>query len=77
MEEFFKKIKRPNNNLLVSIKKIILQLLNELYENKIIHSELEIVFKSGRIQKMVIKDLEISNITRRIKHIKIYEIINF
>ena len=77
IEEFFKQIKLPNNNLLISIKKIMLQLLNDLYENKFIHNEVEIVLKSGRTRTIPIKDLTISDITRRIKHIKLYEIIKF
>lgn len=77
IEEFFKKIKLPNNTLLVSIKKIMLQLLNELSENKFIHNEVEILLKSGRARNMPIKDLTISDITRRIKYIKLYETVQF
>ena len=77
IEEFFKKIKLPNNNLLVSIKKIMLQLLNELSEKKFTQNEVEILLKSGRTRNMPIKNLTISDITRRIKHIKLYEIIQF
>ena len=60
---------------MVSIKKIMLQLLNELSEKKFIHNKVEILLKSGRTINMSIKDLTISDITRRIKHIKLYEII--
>ena len=77
LEEFFKKIKLPNNNRLIAIKKITLQLLNELSENKIIENELKIVLKKGMGKNMSIKDLTISDITRRIKHIQLYEIIKF
>jgi hypothetical protein len=77
LEEFFKIIKLPNNNRLIIIKKIILQLLKELSKNKVIENELEIVLKSGCAKNMPIKDLTIFDLTRRIQHIKLYEIIKF
>ena len=75
LEEFFNKLTWSNNNHLVSSKKIILQLLKELSKNKIIQNEVEILFKSGRTKNMLITDLTISDITRRIKHINLCEIL--
>jgi len=74
IQEFFNTINVPNNQL-IQIKKSIIQLLNELVENKIIHNELQIIFKSGKKTHGLIKNLTTSDITRRIKHIKLNEII--
>ena len=47
LEEFFKPI-NVRNNQLIQIKKSIIQLLNELVENRIIQNEVVIVLKSGK-----------------------------
>ena len=47
LEEFFKPI-NVRNNQLIKIKKSIIQLLNELVENRIIQNEVVIVLKSGK-----------------------------
>ena len=47
LEEFFDRVNVPNNQL-IKIKKSIIQLLNELAENKIIHNEVVVVLKSGK-----------------------------
>lgn len=73
-KEFFNPINVRNADL-IRIKKNIIGLLSELSEKKFIHNEVEILLKSGRTRNMSIKDLTISDITRRIKHIKLYEII--
>ena len=74
LEEFFKPI-NVRNNQLIQIKKSIIQLLNELVENRIIQNKVEIVFKSGKKKYYLIKKLTTSNITRRIKYIQLYEIL--
>lgn len=72
LEKFFDRVNVPNNQL-IQIKKSIIQLLNELVENKIIHNEVRIVLKSGKKKDQLIKNLTTSDITRRIKHIKFHE----
>ena len=74
IEEFFNTI-HVRNNLLIQIKKNIIELLNELVENKIIQNEVEVVLKSGKKKYHLIKNLTTSDITRRIKYIKFYEIV--
>ena len=72
LDEFFNKV-NVSNNQLIKIKKSIIQLLNELVENKIIHNEVRLVLKSGKKKDQLIKSLTTSDITRRIKHIKFHE----
>nr|UKC63234.1 hypothetical protein [Haslea ostrearia] len=72
LEKFFDRVHVPNNQL-IEIKKSIIQLLNELVENKIIHNEVGIILKSGKKKDRLIKNLTTSDITRRIKHIKFHE----
>jgi len=74
LEEFFKPI-NVRNNQLIQIKKSIIQLLNELVENRIIQNEVVIVLKSGKKTHGLIKNLTTSDITRRIKHIKLTEVL--
>ena len=74
LEEFFNTI-HVRNNLLIQIKKNIIQLLNELVENKIIKNEMKVVLKSGKEKHHLIKNLTTSDITRRIKYIKFQEIL--
>lgn len=74
LEEFFNPINLRNNQL-IQIKKNIIQLLNELTENNIIQNEVEIVLKSGKRKDQLIQNLTISDITRRIKYLKFYEIL--
>lgn len=47
LDEFFKRVNVPNKQL-IQIKKSIIQLLNKLVENQIIHNKIEIVLKSGK-----------------------------
>ena len=68
LDEFFKRVNVPNKQL-IQIKKSIIQLLNELVENQIIHNEVGIVLKSGKKKDQLIKNLTTSDLTRRIKHI--------
>jgi hypothetical protein len=72
LDEFFKRVNLPNKQL-IQIKKSIIQLINELIENQIIHNEVGIVLKSGEKKDQLIKNLTTSDITRRIKHIKFHE----
>jgi hypothetical protein len=73
LQEFFNRI-NVRNNQLIQIKKRIIQLLNELVENKIIHNEVIIKLKSGKKKNLLINTLTTSEITRRIKYIKFHEI---
>jgi len=72
LDEFFNRVNVPNNQL-IQIKKSIIQLLNELVENKIIYNEVGVVLKSGKKKDQLIKNLTTSDITRRIKYIKFHE----
>lgn len=72
LDEFFNRVNVPNSQL-IEIKKNIIQLLNELVEDKIIHDEVELVLKSGNKKDQLIKNLATSDITRRIQHIKFHE----
>ena len=73
LEEFFNPINVRNADL-IKIKKNIIRLLSELVENKIIQDKVEILLKSGKKRDRLIQNLTISDITRRIKYIKFYEI---
>ena len=73
LQEFFNRI-NVSNNQLINIKQNILQLFNELVENKIIQNELQIVFKNGKQTHRLVKNLMASDITRRVKYIKLTEI---
>jgi hypothetical protein len=53
----------------------MIELLKELVENKIIRNELEIILKSGKKIHGLIKNLSPTDITRRIKIIKLTEIL--
>jgi hypothetical protein len=75
LEEFFNTINVQNNQL-IKIKKSMIQLLKELVKDKIIHNQLEILFKSGKKKEGLIKILTASDITRRIKYLKFTENIN-
>ena len=74
LEEFFNSITVPNTHL-IQIKNSIIQLLNELVDNKMIQNKLEVVLKSGKKRYHFIKNLTTSDITRRIKYIQFYEIL--
>ena len=74
LQEFFNTI-NVRNNQLIQIKKNLIQLLNELVGNQIIHNEVEIMLKSGEKKDRLIKNLTNSHITRRIKYIKFHEIL--
>ena len=72
LQKFFNTINLPNNQLI----QIKIQLLNELVDNKIIKTELEIIPKKGKNKHILIKNLTISNISRRIKYLKLTENFN-
>lgn len=74
LQEFFNPINFRNNQI-IQIKKSILQLLNELVENKIIQNEVGVILKRGKKKDLLIQNLTISDITRRIKYIKFHEIL--
>lgn len=73
LEEFFNTI-NVRNDPLIKIKKNLIRLLNELVNNEIIHNKVEIVLKSRKNKNHLIKNLTISDITRRIKYIQFREI---
>ena len=62
LDEFFKRVNVPNKQL-IQIKKSIIQLLNKLVENQIIHNKVEIVLKSGKKKDQFINKLTTSDIT--------------
>ena len=72
LEEFFNTI-NVRNDQLIKIKESMIQLLKELVKDKIIHNQLEIVFKNGKKKDGLIKILTASDITRRIKCLKFTE----
>ena len=72
LDEFFKRVNVPNRQL-IQIKKSIIELLNELVKNQIIHNKVEIVLKSGKKKDQLINKLTTSDITRRINYIKFDE----
>ena len=74
LEKFFKPI-NVRNNQLIRIKKNIIQLLNELVGNKNIQNEVVIISKSGGKKHGLIRNLTTSDITRRIKHIELTEML--
>ena len=74
LEEFFNSITVSNIDL-IRIKKSIIQLLNELVDNKTIQNKVEVVLKSGKKRYHFIKNLTTSDITRRIKYIKFHEVL--
>lgn len=74
LKEFFDNINARNSSL-IKIKKNIIRLLSELVENKIIQNEVEIILKSGKKKDTLIQKLTSSDITRRIKYLQFYEIL--
>ena len=74
LEEFFNTINLRNKQLRKT-KENIIQLLNELAENNIIQNAVEVILKSGKKKDQLIQNLTISDITRRIKYLKFYEIL--
>lgn len=74
INELFSLINVPNKQL-IKIKKNIIQLLNELVENKVIMDEILLVSKSGKKINLLIHNLTTYYITRRIKYIQFTEII--
>ena len=62
-----------SNKQLTKIKKNIIQLLNELAENKIIKNKVVVILKSGKKKSLMVKDLTTSDITRRVLCIKFDE----
>ena len=74
IEEFFNTI-HVRNNLLIQIKKNIIELLNELVENKIIQNEVEGILKSGKKKYHLIENLTTSDISWWIKYIQLHEIL--
>ena len=74
LEEFFNTI-NIRNDPLIQVKKNLIRLLSELVDNRIIQNKVEILLKSGKKKYYLIKNLTISNVTRRIKCIQLYEIL--
>ena len=57
------------------MKEKLIQLLQELIENKIIEPELQIIYTNGKEKQLHIDKLVTSNINRRIQYFKFNEII--
>ena len=72
LEEFFGIVNLPNKQL-IKIKKNIIKLFKELFENNIIQNEIEIVLKNGKRMNQLIVKLNSSHVTQRVKHIKFHE----
>ena len=72
LEEFFNTI-NVRNDQLIKIKENMIQLLKELVKDKMIHNQLEFVFKSSKKKDGLIKFLTVFDITRRIKYLKFTE----
>ena len=72
LQEFFNTI-NVSNKRLIGIKESIIELFKALVKDKIIHTRLEIILRSGKKKDVSIKDLTTSDITRRIKHLKFTE----
>ena len=73
LQEFFNPI-NYRNTALVQILKNVIKWFNELVENEIIQNEVEII-KMVKIKDYLIHNFNTSDITRRIKYIKFYEIL--
>ena len=72
LQEFFNTI-NVSNKRLIGIKENIIQLLKELVKDRIIHDRLEIILKNGKKKDVPVKYLTASDITRRIKYLKLTE----
>lgn len=57
------------------MKEKLIQLLQELIENKIIEPELQIIYKNGKEKQVHIDKLVTSTINKRIQYLKFNEII--
>lgn len=75
-ENFFNTVvdKQIRQDSLIQIKKNIIKLLSELVRSKIITDDAKIIMKNGAEINVLIHELTVSNLTRRISCIKLYEI---
>lgn len=60
---------------MVHIKKEFGKLLKELVEQKFIQPELQIIYKNGKQRQIRVEELTVNKITKRIRYIKLNEII--
>ena len=72
LQEFFNAINVSNKRLVI-IKESILYLLKALVKDKIIHNQIEILFKNSKKEEVLIEFLTASDIKRRIKYLKFTE----
>jgi hypothetical protein len=74
LEELFNQVSLSSSQI-VRIKKQFVRLLKELVEQKIIESELQIIYKNGTQRQIKVEELTVRIITRRIQYVKFNEII--
>lgn len=72
LEKLFSTVNVSNTNL-IKIKKQTIKLLKELVKHKIIHNQLETIYKSDRKKQILLESITISNITRRVKYLNFSE----
>lgn len=75
IQKLFERV-RISNSRMVQIKEKLIQLLQELVEEKSLRPEIQVISKSGKKKYVQIKNLTSSSITRRIKYLKFNEIIH-
>ena len=75
IQELFERV-RVSNSRMVQIKEKLIQLLQELVEEKSLRPEIQIISKSGNKTYIQIQNLTSSSINRRIKYLEFNEIIH-
>lgn len=75
IQELFERVSVSNSRM-VRVKEKLIQLLQELVENKSLRPEIQIISKGGKKKHVQLKNLTSSSITRRIKYLKFNEIIH-
>jgi hypothetical protein len=75
IQELFERVSVSNSRM-VRVKEKLIQLLQELVENKSLRPEIQIISKGGKKKHVQLKNLTSSIITRRIKYLKFNEIIH-
>jgi len=74
LEELFNQVSVSISRML-QIKKEFVQLLKELVEQKFIEPELQIIYKNGKQRQIILEELTLNRINRRIRYVKFNEII--
>ena len=72
LEKLFSIVNVSNTNL-IKIKKQTIKLLKELVKHKIIHNQLETIYKRARKKQILLESITVFNITRRIKYLNFSE----